>query len=108
MAGIVEIEAFYKHLEESAINYKYREIANLFQKLRDKMHIEGKTDIETKAQWEMDFFNFSIVKNVVSPMWTMPDKEGKMISYPKYDNFSEVTYNYLVNRFESVNNPLLK
>lgn len=108
MAEILELETLYKHLEENAINYNYREIANLFQKIHDKMHTEGKTDIETKAQWEMDFFNFSIVKNVISPMWTLPDKEGKMVSYPRLDNFSEATYDYLVNRSESVNNPLLK
>lgn len=108
MVEILELETLCKHLEENAINYNYREIANLFQKIRDKMHTEGKTDIETKAQWEMDFFNFSIVKNVISPMWTLPDKEGQMISHPRLDNFSEKTYDYLGNRFESVNNPVLK
>jgi hypothetical protein len=108
LTDILELETLYRHLEENTICYSYREIANLFQKMRDKMHTEGKTNIEKKAQWEMDFFNFSIVKNVISPLWTLPDKEGKMVSHPRMDNFSEATYDYLVNRFESVNNPLLK
>ena len=55
------------------------------------MHIDKNADLEKIAQWEMDFFNFSIDKNVVSPIWTMIDKEGKKISHPTYENFTQET-----------------
>lgn len=108
MADIIDFKSLYKHLEEKATAYNYREIADLFQKIRDKMHVDEKADLEKQAQWEMDFFNFSIQRNVISPMWTMPDKEGNMISHPTYDNFTDDTYDYLISRLESTSNPLLK
>ena len=92
MDNLIDLESLYKHLEDNAIEYKFSlQISILFQKIRDKMHIDGNTSLETRAQWEMDFFNFSIQKNVISPKWTMPDKEGKMISHPTYDNISQAT-----------------
>jgi hypothetical protein len=108
LADMLDFESLYKHLEEKAIDHDYHEISSLFQKIRDKMHIDRNPELETKAQWEMDFFNFGVQRNVISPMWTMPDKEGKMISHPNYDNFSDNTYDYLISRLGSTNNPLLK
>jgi hypothetical protein len=105
---MMDFESLYKHLEEKATTYKYREISALFQKIRDKMHVDGNTDLETRAQWEMDFFNFSIQRNVISPMWTMPDNKGNMISHPTYDNFTQDTYDFIIGRLEATKNPLLK
>jgi hypothetical protein len=108
LADMLGFESLYKHLEKKATDYTYYEISALFQKIRDKMHVDGNTDLETKAQWEMDFFNFSIQRNVISPMWTMPDSEGNIISYPTYDNFTQDTYDFLINRLCSTYNSLLK
>lgn len=105
---MLDFESLYKHLEEKATDYKYHEISALFQKIRDKMHVDGNTDLETRAQWEMDFFNFSIQRNVISPMWTMPDNKGNMISHPTYDNFTQDTYDFIIGRLEATKNPLLK
>ena len=66
LAELLDFESLYKHLEEKATDYNYHEISVLFQKIRDKMHVAGDTDSETRAQWEMDFFNFSIHRNVIS------------------------------------------
>jgi hypothetical protein len=45
MNEFLSLNFLYKYLEENAINYKYlHQIANLFQKVRDKMHLEQKTD----------------------------------------------------------------
>ncbi len=44
LAELLDLDAVYNFLEEKAIDYKHREIANLFQKIRDKMHAEKKTD----------------------------------------------------------------
>jgi len=105
---MLDFEPLYKHLEEKAVDYKYYQIAELFQKIRDKMHIEQKTDLEAKAQWEMDIFNFSIEENVVKPLWTMSNEKGEMISHPSYDNFVPATYEYIIVRLDSTANPLLK
>jgi hypothetical protein len=106
---ILDFESIYKHLEEKAVDYKHlHEIANLFQKIRDKMHENQKTDEETKAQWEMDIFNFSIEENAVKPLFTGVDEKGETISYPNYGNFVEATYDYIIKRLTSTANPLLK
>lgn len=108
MAELLDLDNLYKHLEEKAIDYKYRDIANLFQKIRDKMHVEKKADLEAIAQWEMNVFNFSITQNVVSPSWTLPDSNGKLVSHPTYDDFSPDSYDYIIRRLDSTNNPMLK
>ena len=108
LTDILDFESLYKLLEENAVDYNYHEIGQLFQKIRDKMHIEGKTEQEMKAQWEMDFFNFLVQKNNISPMWTLPDKQGKRVSYPILDNFTEGTYDFLISRLDSTNNSFLK
>jgi hypothetical protein len=108
LAELLDLDQLYKHLEETAINYKHREIADLFQKIRDKMHVEKKTDLEAMAQWEMNVFNFSIVRNVVSPSWTFPDRDGKPVSHPTYNDFVPESYDYIIKRLDSTNNPVLK
>ena len=108
MAEILDFESLYKHLEGKDAEYAYRDISNLFQKIRDKMHVEGNNASETKAQWEMDFFNFGIEKNKVSPLWTFPDAKGIIVSYPNFDNFVQETFDYLDSRFNSTNNAFLK
>jgi hypothetical protein len=108
LAELLDLDNLYKHLEEKAIHYKYRDIANLFQKIRDKMHVEKKADLEAIAQLEMNVFNFSVSQNVVSPSWTFPDSEGKLVSHPTYDDFVPASYDYIIRRFDSTSNPMLK
>ncbi|XES76099.1 MAG: DUF4209 domain-containing protein [Candidatus Bathyarchaeia archaeon] len=108
MAEISDLDSLYRLLEEKAVDYKYREIANLFQKIRDKMHIENKSDLEAKAQWEINIFNFSFAGNAVAPLYTQPDNEGKLVSYPVYDAFVPQSYDYIIERLKSTHNPLLK
>jgi hypothetical protein len=108
LAELLDLDILYRFLEEKAIDYKHREIANLFQKIRDKMHAEAKTDIEAIAQWETDVFNFSFARNVVAPSHTLPDNEGKLVSYPVYNSFTQESYDYIIKRVKSTNNALLK
>ena len=104
-----ELESLYKHLEERALDYKHlHQIANLFQKIRDTMHEKGRTEEEAKAQWEIDIFNFSIESNVIKPLWTAVNNEGKEIRYPNFDRFADVTYDYVIERLNSTSNPLLR
>jgi hypothetical protein len=108
MAETLDLDNLYKHLEEKAIDYKHREIANLFQKIRDKMHIEEKNDLETKAQWEINIFNFSFSRNIANPLMTQTNSDGKLVSYPTYNTFVPEAYDYIIERLKSTNNPMLK
>ena len=104
-----DFKSLYAHLEERAIDYKYlHQIASLFQRIRDDMHRQQNSEEERKAQWEMDVFNFSIEENVVQPLFTGTNAEGKEIKYPSYDNFSDATYDYIDWRLDETKNPLLK
>lgn len=106
---ISDLESLYKHFEEKAVDYKYlRQIANLFQKIRDEMHVKKKIEEETKAQWEIDTFNFSIESNIVKPLWTAVNNEGNEIKYPSYDRFTDAAYDYIIERLNSTSNSLLK
>jgi hypothetical protein len=87
MVEFLDFDSLYKHLEENAIDYEYTEIAHLFQKMLDKMHEPQKADLEGQSKWEMDVFNFSIERNIISPLRTVPNHEGKLVSYPSYDKF---------------------
>ena len=108
MAELLDFDSLYKFLEEKAIDYKHRGIANFFQKIRDKMHIEKKTDLEAIAQLETDIFNFSFARNVVTPLYTLPDSDGKLVSYPLYETFVPESYDYVIGPLKSTNNAVLK
>ena len=108
MVELSDLDTLYKFLEEKAIDYKHREVANLFQRLRDKMHVEKKSDLEAKAQWETNIFNFSFAGNAVNPQYTQPNSEGKLVSYPIYVAFVPESYDYIIERLKSTNSPMLK
>ena len=108
MSELLDLDSLYKFLEEKAIDYKHRKIAHFFQCLRDKMHVEKKVDLETKAQWETNIFNFSFAGNAVTPLYSQPDSDRKLVIYPTYDAFAPESYDYIIERLKSTNNPLLK
>lgn len=109
MSEFLSLESLYGYLEEHAFDYKYsHQIADLFQKLRDRMHEQKMMDEETKAQWEVDFFNFWLDEGEIKPMVTYRDAEGEEISYPSLDGFDDSTYDYLTRRLNSTANPLLR
>lgn len=108
LAELLDLDSLYKFLEDKAINYKHREIADLFQRIRDKMQLEKKADLEAIAQWETNIFNFSFTGNVATPSNVLSDSEGKLVRYPRYENFVPESYDYIVERLKSTNNPVLK
>lgn len=108
LTELLDLDRLYKFLEDNAIDYKHHEIADFFQRIRDKMHIEKKADLEAIAQWETNIFNFSFARNVVTPSNVLPDSEGKLVQYPHYEAFVPESYNYVVERLKSTNNPVLK
>ena len=96
-------------MEERALDYKYlHQIADIFQKVRDEMHMKQNVEEEKKAQWEIDIFNFSTKENKIQPLYTMTNDTGEEIKYPNYDRFDDSTYDYIIKRLNSTSHPLLK
>lgn len=109
MENFTDLKSLYEHLERNATDYKYsHQIGDLFQKLRDLMHKENKSNETEKAQWEVDFFNFMIEEGKLKPMFTGTNDKGEVIEYPTFDRFDDSTYEYLIRRLDSTSNTLLK
>jgi hypothetical protein len=109
MADFSDFESLYEHLEKNASEYEYSfQIGREFQKLRDLKEKEKKTDEAEKAQWEMDFFNFSVDDGLLKPISEMTNDKGEVIRIPDIDLFDEKAYSYLIERFEAVSTPVLK
>jgi hypothetical protein len=109
MESLVNLESVYEHLEESATSYKYpHNIGTLFMKLRNLFQEQKYLAKAKIAQWEIDFFNFHLEKGKVLPTWETTDEKGKLYSYPGFKNFNHNTYDYLIQRLNSTNNPLMK
>ncbi len=108
MENFTDIKLIYNHLEKNAISYRYsNEIANLFIMLRD-LKIEERNSPEADiAQWEIDFFNFTLTDGELKPTFVCSSNEGEIINYPTLNRFSDRTYEYLIERLMSTSNPLL-
>lgn len=106
--SFLNLSDLYTHLEADAMNIcRMNRIASLFKPLRDQL-IEKKDDDAQKAQWEVDFFNFNITEDKLSPHYTGVNEKGEQIEYPSFLNFTEDTFNYLAGRFDYTKNALLK
>lgn len=104
-----DLESVYNHLEKQALDYNHQhQIANIFQKIRDEMHVKKNSEEEKKAQWEIDVFNFSFNENQVQPLYTGSNEKGELIEYPNYDRFDDSTYEYITQRLTSTAHPLLQ
>jgi hypothetical protein len=109
LSDFSDLESVYKYLEEKAGDYKYpHQISDLFQRIRDRMHVEKNTDKEAKAQWEIDCFNFWIEDNEAKPLFTFANGRGKSVGYPDFNRFNDSTYDYFAERLDSSTNPLLR
>jgi hypothetical protein len=109
MAAFTDFESLYEHLEKNAVDYKYsHQIGDLFRQLRDLKHKESKSDEAEKAQWEVDFFNFTIQKGKLNPMFTGTNEKGESVEYPNLGRFNERTYEYLIARLDCTHNLVLK
>lgn len=108
MENFTDIKSIYYHLENNAISYRYsHEIANLFLMPRDLKLKEGNTAEAEIAQWEIDFFSFTLIDGELKPMCVWTSNEGEIINYPTLNSFSDRTYDYLIERLTFTSNPLL-
>lgn len=104
-----DLENIYIHIESNAINYRFsRQIGHIFQKFRDFKIGEDEKEEASKAQWELDFFSFDIREGAVNSLFADADKDGNEIKYPDLENFTDEQYDYLIERLNSSNNPLIK
>jgi hypothetical protein len=109
MEGFTNIESLYNHLEKNATNYKYpHQIGKLFQNVRDLKHKEKKLDEAEKAQWEVDFFNFTLRDGKLHPMFSGTNDKGELSQYPTLEKFNNKVYEYLIERLDATANLLLK
>jgi hypothetical protein len=109
MQNFADLESVYNHLEEHAADYKYIfQLGKLFQEVRDLKQKENKKDDVEKAQWELEFFNFEINKNILNPKFIGTNEKGEEVKFPDINDFNDNTYKYLIGRLNSTNNPILK
>ena len=104
-----DIQSLGKYLEEDALKYKsHHQIADLFRVLRDKLSKDERASDAEKAQWEVDFFNFVLKDGEINPSFQSTDDKGNVTEYPDVHRFNDDTYDYLIGKFNSTNNALLK
>lgn len=109
MDDFKDLNSIYIYIEANAIDYKFSDrIADIFKNFRDLKFKEDNKKEAYRAQWELDFFSFSIHKGKLGPLFTAADKEGNEISYPNLENFNDDTYEYLIERLADSKNPLIK
>jgi hypothetical protein len=103
------LKEVYDHLEEKADQYDHSsDISNMLVKLRNLKAKEEKKDEEEKAQWEVDFFNFTIINNKLQSTFSGIDKDGNHFEFPDIKKFTKDQFKYLIQRQKEVKNPLLK
>ena len=109
METFTDLKLLYQHLEDKAQDYKFsHQLGELFRKLRDLTNKDSNKEEAEKAQWEIDFFNFTLEDNQLKPMFTGTNDKGEVIAYPILKRFDDKTFEYLIERINSTNNPRLK
>jgi hypothetical protein len=103
------IEQAYNELETKSIQeiYTYN-LSAIFQKVRDTLIQNGKIEEATKSQYEIDFLNFIINSNKLSYIFSSTNDKGELVEYPTLKQFTEDTYNFLIERQKKAKSPVLK
>lgn len=97
------LEQAYTELEQKSIEEKYtHNLSNIFQITRDNLLKNLEDDEALKAQFEIDFLNFSINENKVSFLYSGTNEKGEPYEYPSIKLFTEETYKYLIERQQKV------
>ena len=96
-------------LEGHAIDFQdLQEIANEFQKIRDKLSKSGDSEQVESAQWELEVFSFVLRDGKLIAHFHATDKEGNPFSFPSMGNFDDRALKYVETRQNETNNPILK
>lgn len=109
MGDFHDLKTLYDHLERNATDHRsLRHIGELFRELRDLKHEEKNPEESEKAQWEVDFFNFSITDGEINPVYTRTNEKGEVVEYPSLKRFDNRAYEYLMERLKKTSNPRLR
>jgi len=109
MSNLKDINELYEFLERESYQFIHlTEIGDLFKQIRDSYLERGEEDSAQKAQWEIDFFEFTARGNELIAKFIFKDENDEEIGYPDLINFNDSTYEYLLERFNSTNHPVLK
>jgi hypothetical protein len=97
------LEQAYKDLELKSIDEKHiHNLSNIFQTVRDTLIKNSENEKALKAQFEIDFLNFSINENKLSFLYSGTNEKGEPSEYPSINQFSDDTYQYLFERQKKV------
>ena len=100
------LESIYKHLEEKALDYDENyEISRIFIKYRDECQYVDEIE---KIKWEIDSLNIVVKDGEIKSKQAYPDETGNIIGYPSFEDINEGIYDYIEERHNLTNNPLLR
>ena len=103
-----DLQTFYEYVQQHALDHaRAGEIARLAQRLRDYAHERAEEDMERKAQWEVDLFNFRIEDGQAGPLWRGVDEGGNEVPYPDLDSYGDDALDYVQERLGGATNPLV-
>lgn len=83
-------------------------VSPLFIAFREEKALEGKHDLVTIAQTEIDVQNFVINDNKLSPSLIGTNDKGEYVEYPSLKLWTDEEYNYLIQRQKKTKNTHLK
>ena len=108
MTQFTDLQTFYEYVQQHALDHaRAGEIARLAQRLRDYAHERAEEDMERKAQWEVDLFNFRIEDGQAGPLWRGVDEGGNEVPYPDLDSYGDDALDYVQERLGGATNPLV-
>lgn len=103
------LEQIYNHLDEKAAEYQYEsQIADLFQRFRDKAYKENLQDQVQLAQWEIEFWQFVLTQGELEPHFTGTDDKGEPFQFPDLKKFDDAAYDYLLKRLDTSKHPFVR
>jgi hypothetical protein len=109
MTDYSDLSALYEHLEQHAQEYSSSfEIGQLFKNLAGIFKTTGNDIDAEKAQWETDFFSTMFFEGKSSPLASFYDDKGELHEYPNLEKTDERQWSYLIERFGTAKNPVLK
>ncbi len=114
MKNFADIATLYKYLEEKATDYESLDhirclfLDHFLQKFFYSKHEESELGEAEKTHWEIAFFALVFENGQIKPVFTRTNHKKEVVQYSDLTAFDHETYEYLVERFGTVSNPLLK
>lgn len=104
-----DLTSLYEHLDQHAQDYSISfTIGQLFNQLANSLKTSGNEIDAEKAQWETTFFFVMFSDGKSKPFSEAYNDKGECIRYPDFKKIEEKQWSYLIERFDTVTNPVLK